>query len=102
MAILREAMRWRVAKAPRGPDLSQDEQKHVKTALAFLAKRYGTWGDLAKAMGLKRDTVVYAGRKGAATAGVALRAARAARVPLEDVLSGTFPKAGSCPMCGRC
>jgi hypothetical protein len=103
MAILKEATRWRAPKASRGPDLTADEQVRVKVALAFLAKRHGTFATLAKAMGLKRATVLYAASKrGSVTAGVALRAARAAKVPLEDILSGTFPKAGSCPMCGRC
>ena len=30
------------------------------------------------------------------------REARLADVPIDDVLSGNFPKPGSCPMCGRC
>jgi hypothetical protein len=75
---------------------------HVKAALAFLRARYGGWQAVADAMGLKVATVLYAhGRGKNVTAGVALRAARAAAVPVEDVLSGAFPKPGTCPHCGR-
>jgi len=60
MSILREATRRRAPKASRGPDLTSEEQARVKVALAFLAKRHGTYRVLAKAMGLKRGTVVHA------------------------------------------
>lgn len=86
----------------RGPELTEDERQCVKAALVFLRRRYGTWTALAKAMGIKRATVLYAaGKRGSVSAGVALRAARAAAVPLEDVLSGAWPKPGMCPYCGR-
>jgi hypothetical protein len=102
MAILRERVAWSKPRARRGPDLSPDEQKAVKKALAFLAKRHGSLVKLSAAMGLKPDAVVHAAReRGSVTAGVALRAARAAGVPLEDLLAGRWPEAGTCPLCGR-
>ena len=102
MAILRERVAWTRPRARRGPDLSPEEAGHVKEALAFLAKRYGTWRELAKAMGLKSDTIEYAAsERGGVTGGMAIRTARAAGVPVEDVLSGAFPKPGVCPHCGR-
>ena len=74
----------------------------MKVALAFLRARYGGWQAAADAMALKVATVLYAATKGkSVTAGVALRTARAAGVPVEDVLSGAFPKPGVCPHCGR-
>lgn len=74
----------------------------MKAALAFLRARYGTWLAVADAMGLKLATVVYAAKRGkGVSAGVALRTARAAGVPAEDLLSGAFPKPGVCPHCGR-
>lgn len=74
----------------------------MKAALAFLRLRHGTWAALSRAMGLKKATVTAAtGKRGGVSAGVALRAARAAGVPLEDVLSGAWPKPGACPHCGR-
>lgn len=102
MPILRERVAWSRLKAPRGADLTPDEQGATKTALAFLLRRFGTWPALAAAMGLKQNTLRYAaGKRGSVTAGVALRAARAAGVPLEDVLSGRWPTATMCPHCGR-
>jgi hypothetical protein len=102
MPVLREPVAWRRPRATRGPELTEDERKHVKAALAFLKRRHGTWMALARAMGLKVATVVYAaGKRGGVSAGVALRAARAAGVPMEDVLSGEWPRPGMCPYCGR-
>jgi hypothetical protein len=102
MAVLRERIAWSRPKKPRGPDLSSDELEHAKVALAFMLKRFGTWRAVADAMGLKKATVMLAASKrGRVTAGVALRAARAAGVSVEDLLSGAFPKPGVCPHCGR-
>jgi hypothetical protein len=102
MPILRERVEWVRPKVRRGPDLSQEECKHVKTALAFLAKRLGTWDALAQAMGVKKNTIqLAASKRGGVSAGVALRAARAAGIPVEEVLSGAFPRPGSCFACGR-
>jgi transcriptional regulator with XRE-family HTH domain len=102
MPILKERVAWSRPKKPRGPDLSPDERARVKAALVFLRCRYGSLRALAEAMGLKFATVGYAvSKRGNPSAGVALRAARAAGVPLEDVLSGAYPKPGACPRCGR-
>lgn len=82
--------------------MSPEEAERVKAALRFLAKRHGTWRALSEAMGVKMATIQYAARKGkGVSAGVALRTARAAGVPAEDVLSGSFPKLGVCAHCGR-
>jgi hypothetical protein len=103
MAVLRESVSWSRPGKTRGPDLSPEETAHVKAALAFLGKRLGTWRALAKATGLKKGTLGYAASKrGGVSAGVALRVARAAKVQLEDILSGAWPKPGMCPHCGRC
>jgi len=100
--VLRSPVAWRRPKAVRGPELSAEESARVKAALAFLRAREGTWRAVAEAMGLKLRTVRYAAeRRTGVSAGIALRAARAAGVPVEDVLSGAFPKAGTCPHCGR-
>ncbi len=72
----------------------------MRAALCFLAKRHGTLAKLAEAMRSKHGTVKLATR-GAVSAGIALRAARLAGAPLEDVLAGRWPPAGACPHCGR-
>jgi hypothetical protein len=102
MAVLRERIAWSRPRKGRSSDLSHEESERVKVAMLFLAKRFGTWDGLAKAMGVRRDTIRHSQLKRAVvSAGVAIRAARAAGVPVEDVLSGAFPKPGVCPHCGR-
>jgi hypothetical protein len=105
MTILRERVAWSRAKPPSetraSADLTPDEQQNAKAALAFLVKRYGS-RKLAEAMSSRRGTLFYAaGKRGTVSAGVALRAARAAKVPLEAILSGAWPPTGMCPTCGH-
>ncbi|MBI3071426.1 MAG: transcriptional regulator [Deltaproteobacteria bacterium] len=71
--------------------------------MLFLRKRLGGTRQLAQAMNANPETVsvALATRRGAVSAGIALRAARAAGVPLEQILSGEWPPAGMCPHCGR-
>ena len=106
MGILYERKSWRKARPPtetrRSSDLTPEEQANAKAALRFLAKRHGSVRKLAETMGANVRTVRYAlERNGHVSAGVALRAARAAAVPLEDVLAGRWPLKGACPHCGR-
>jgi hypothetical protein len=103
--VLRERVSWKRHRPPnetrRSTDLTPQEQENVRVALRFLAKRHGDMTKLAKAMGAHRETVQRPVRGGVVTAGIALRAARVAGVPLEDVLTGKFPPPGTCPHCGR-
>ncbi|HLK41294.1 MAG TPA: hypothetical protein VKU41_31300 [Polyangiaceae bacterium] len=106
MPILTERVGWKRHRPPKetdaSSDLSPEEQAHAKAAIRFLGKRFGSYGKLAEAMRAKRATVISAvSARGAVSAGVALRAARAADVPLEDVLAGRWPTATMCPYCGR-
>jgi hypothetical protein len=90
-------------KTRSSSDLTPEEQANVKIALRALRIRFGGVCQLGTAINVKEATLIAAvSRRGKPSAGVALRAARAAKVPLEDLLSGAWPKAGSCPMCGRC
>jgi plasmid maintenance system antidote protein VapI len=74
----------------------------VKAALRVLRVRHGTAAKLAAALNATAAIVKAAiKRRGRVSAGLALRVARLAGVHMEDVLSGAWPKAGSCPMCGR-
>jgi len=72
---------------------------HDAAALRFLRTRLGGGAKLGAAIKLGRKTVdkVSLGRRPGA--GLAIRAARLAGVPIEDVLSGAWPKAGACPRC---
>jgi len=64
-------------------DLTNKEQRAVRTALRFLRLRVGSWAPLAKALRYEYDSVqkVAAGRK-AVTPALALRVARFADVPV--------------------
>ena len=104
--ILTEPKRWArprdPAKPRRSSDLTPEEQANAKRALRLLRLRYGTMAKLAEALSANPETVrEAASKRGRPSAGLALRAARLAGVPLEDVLSGAWPKQGSCPHCGR-
>ena len=105
MAILREPKVWTKPRPTnetrRSSDLTLDEQANVRKAIRFLAVRLGSWPALAKAMNAQRATVWAAGWKRKVSAGLALRAARVAGVPLEDILRGAWPVEGACPHCGR-
>jgi hypothetical protein len=106
MGVLREPKSWAKPRpanhAPRSNDLSPEECANVKRALRFLAVRLGGWAKLAEVTGAKAESLKKAAvpRHGV-SAGLALRAARAASVPLEDVLCGAWPVKGACPHCGR-
>ena len=103
--ILTERTVWKKPKPenPRyTPDLTAEEIANVKRAISVLRVRFGGYAKLAEAMGTKRSTLLAATeRRGKPSVSTALRAARLAGAPLEDLLSGAWPKPGSCPMCGR-
>jgi hypothetical protein len=85
-------------------DLTAKEQDNVRVALRFLRARCGTWATVAKALHVHGKTVssVACGHK-PVTALLAFRVARLAGVGVDEVLNGTFPPAGACPLCGaRC
>jgi len=82
-------------------DLTADEQKHVRAALRFLRAKCGTWRTTAKALHLGLSTVgnVAAGTTSASPL-MAFRVAKVAGVGVDEVLTGAFPPAGTCPHCG--
>jgi hypothetical protein len=104
--VLVEPKRWVRPRDPtktrRSSDLTPEEQANAKVALRVLRTRYGSARKLAVALSATIATVEAAlSRRGKPSAGLALRAARLAGVPLEDVLSGAWPKTGACAHCGR-
>lgn len=107
MAILTERKRWVRVRAPRYIDpidrLSPLEEAHVRRALRVLKRRYGGWQPLCEALRMRLKSLerMVSGRDRPVAPGVAIRVARLAGVPVDDVLSGAFPRAGACPTCGR-
>ena len=91
------------ALPPKG-DLTVQEQGHVRDALRFLRTRAGGMNALAKAIRAKPSSLnnhASARFRRAPTAGLAVRLARHAGVPVDDVISGRFPPPGLCAHCGR-
>lgn len=85
----------------RTSDLTPEEQANVRRALHVLRRRLGSYEALAKAMRANGRTLEQYGSKAAPSAGIAIRLARLAGVPVDDVLTGAWPVAGACPHCGR-
>ncbi len=106
MAILRSRVEWKkdrpATETRRASDLTPEEQANVKRALRVLRTRLGSLTALATAIRVNPHTLHWhVQRRGKPTAGVALRAARLAGVPLEELLAGSWPVEGACPHCGR-
>ena len=97
---------WRQKAPYRDPlGLTAEEQAGVRQAVRALRKRYRSWQKLAQALGLglplKSLERGLQGKDRPLSPGLAIRAARLAGVPVDDVLKGLFPKPGQCPMCGQ-
>jgi hypothetical protein len=104
-AKVRERHIWKrerpVHETRRASDLTPAEQENVKKALRVLKLRLGGTDALAKALKSSVSNLVWAcGAKGHPSAGTAIRAARLAKVSVDDVLNGAFPKPSCCPYCG--
>jgi hypothetical protein len=103
MAILTHPVAWR---RPRGPsvrerDLDEAQLGNVKLAVEFLRTRLGTRRKLAAALRLLPSTLARATlREPRVSLRTALRVARLAGVPLDDVLGGAWP-GERCPWCGH-
>jgi hypothetical protein len=101
MPILRERVEWSRPRKPRSPELSLEEQASAKLAVRFLRARLGSWATLAERTSLSVAILRHTqARRARITANVALRIARAAGVPLEDILRGAWP-GNACPTCGH-
>lgn len=81
-------------------DLTLTEQKHVRTAMRVLRRKVGTRTALAEAL---HFGVTYVKRvidgTNAVSASMALRVARLAEVPIDDLIAGRYVP-GACPRCG--
>lgn len=91
-----------VARGAAMNDLTAKEQKAVRTALRFLRLRVGAWKPLAKTLRYEMDSIqkVATGKK-TVTPALALRVARLAGVPMDELLAGRWLSARVCPHCGH-
>jgi hypothetical protein len=76
-------------------DLTAEEAKNARTAIRFLKARCGI-ANLAKALRVDRSTLNYP-----PSPTTVFRIAKLAGVGVDDVLTGKFPPAGTCPHCGH-
>lgn len=72
----------------------------MRTALRFLRLRVGAWAPLAKALRYEWDSIqkVAAGKR-SVTPALALRVARFAGIPMDELLSGQWLSSRICPHC---
>lgn len=82
-------------------DLTTQEQGHVRAALRFLRARCGGWEPMAKALRFSKLSMRNIMKGKPVSASLAVRVARFAAVPVDDVLGGKYPPPGSCPHCGH-
>jgi DNA-binding transcriptional regulator YdaS (Cro superfamily) len=82
--------------------LTDDECRNVLDAMDVMRARLGGWSPLARAMGVHKKTLsrVVTGET-KASAGIAVRVARVARVNVGRVLSGEFARLCRCFACGQ-
>lgn len=85
--------------APPKGDLTHDEQQNIRAALRFLSAHLGSMDALAKAIRGKATSLRNVASCRRPSAGLAVRLARFAEVPVDDVLNGRFPPI--CPTCGQ-
>ena len=85
----------------RMSDFTAQEQEHIRRALRFLRIRSGGWGPLAKALRLTASTINHMAGREKVSARLALRLARFAGIPVEDMMAGKYPPEGTCPHCGH-
>ena len=83
-------------------DLTAKEQDNVRAAIRFIHARCGTWVNAAKALRAQPGTLLKSANGRAVSASTAVRVARFAGVTVDDVLTGKYPPAGTCPHCGHC
>jgi len=84
-------------------DLTDKEQRSVRTTLLFLRVRAGgAWEPVAKALHVEEDTIAkVAHGKRPVTARLALRVARVIEVSVDDLLAGRHMSSRVCPHCGH-
>jgi hypothetical protein len=92
-------------ESPRKPkrnriNLTDAENDRLRLVLKNLRRAYGTWSVLAEVMGVSVVTLHNIGRGKRGSHGIAVLAARAAGLPVEEVLSGGIALAKHCPLCG--
>ena len=106
MAILKTKKVWKRERQPSSRvelnRFTPKEETGVRTAADVLRIRFGNWSQAAKALRMDVSTIRRAvGPRGRVPASFAMRVARLLGVPLGEILTGAFPRADECPLCGH-
>jgi hypothetical protein len=81
--------------------LTTEEQHHVKDAIRKLRAAYGR-KRVCELMGIGMRTLRHSTEtKHRISAGMALRVARVAFCPVDNILAGRWNGPAACPLCGR-
>jgi hypothetical protein len=80
--------------------LNDTEVHNLRIAIRNTARAHGGFAKLAKAIGMRMDTLHSVTRHKRPSATIALRVAQAAGMAVEVLLSGKLTEAGCCPTCG--
>ncbi|AUX21612.1 transcriptional regulator [Sorangium cellulosum] len=84
----------------RSLSLTDVERMRLRAAVRNLRALYGTWACLAEVMGVSAGTLQQLASGNGGSHAMALRAAKAAGVSLDQIL-GRLTPADRCPTCGR-
>ncbi len=82
-------------------DLTDKEQRNVRTALKFLHYRIGRWKPITQALKMGEDSIHKIANGGTVTASLAFRLARLVEVSLDDLLAGKWLSPRICRHCGH-
>lgn len=92
----------RPRRKPSTLTLTASERARLRVLLRALRRSHGSWSCVGDVLDVNPKVLCdIAGGSRAGSPGVLLRAARAAGMPVEQVLSGKPTLAGRCPTCGR-
>lgn len=79
-----------------------EEADRIRATIRTLRVAFGGWDVLAEVTGVKQTTLeMIAHRRSPGSYGVAIALARAAGIPVEQILRPGVQEAGKCPVCGR-
>ncbi|MDC0745353.1 transcriptional regulator [Polyangium mundeleinium] len=104
LRLVHPAPRGQGTRPPKGrksPSLlpTSEERKRIRATIRNVARAYGGLDVLAAVVGVHRTTLIRAAES--TSYAVAVLLARAAGIPVEQVLAGRPHVVGACALCGR-
>jgi hypothetical protein len=88
LRLVKEEPPERPKRYRRPPLFDEAQHRALRASLRTLQGSFGTWRRLASAMGMRPDVLIRAASsRGRVSAEMAIRASRAARQPLESLIS---------------